>query len=111
MERKMMRQVLLPVAAVMALCLGGAANAADKAAKPVVKAPAAAPAVVAVQDCSTFYDDYARRGFGWGVGPGTGLGFGTFEGALPRYPLNQFPNWYGTCVNWGHYSAAGSALP
>src|SRR5262249_6320938 len=51
----------------------------------------------------------AGRGWGWGSGPGTSAGFGTFEGALPRYPLNSFPNWYGDCVNWGHYSATGSA--
>jgi hypothetical protein len=106
----MIQRGLLTIAAVLTLSLAGGANAADKAVKPVKAAPAAAE-VVAVQDCSDFYDDYRRRGFGWGVGPGTGLGFGTFEGALPRYPLNQFPNWYGTCVNWGHYSAAGSALP
>jgi len=107
----MTRQNLLAIGAITALCLTGAAQAADKPAKAVVKAaPAAAPVVEAVQDCSDFYDPYRRRGFGWGVGPGTGLGFGTFEGALPRYPRNEFPNWYGTCVNWGHYSAAGSAL-
>ncbi len=62
-----------------------------------------------VQDCSAFYDDYAVRGWGWGSGPGTSVGFGTFEGALPRYPVNEFPNWYGDCVNWGNYSATGSA--
>jgi len=41
-----------------------------------------------------------RLGFGWSVGPGSTLGFGAFEGALPRYPSNEFPNWYGEC---GHY--------
>lgn len=91
---------------VAVLCLCGHANAADKAPPPAVAAPAATP----VQDCSDFFDDYHRRGFGWGVGPGTGLGFGTFEGALPRYPANSFPNWYGTCLNWGRYNATGSAL-
>jgi hypothetical protein len=65
--------------------------------------------IVPVQNCSAFYDDYAVRGFGWGVGPGSGIGFGVFEGALPRYPDNQFPNWYGACLNWGHYHATGSA--
>ena len=94
---------------VPASCFAGAANAADQ----VVKAfpgPTVPYAVAPVQDCSAFYDDYRRRGFVWGSGPGASLGFGTFEGALPRYPINEFPNWYGECVNWGHYSASGSAL-
>jgi hypothetical protein len=105
----MISKIAFAAASIAAACLTGAANAADK----VVKAPAAvaAPqAAVPLQDCSAFYDDYRRRGFGWGVGPSSSLGFnGTFEGALPRYPLNEFPNWYGDCVNWGHYSASGSA--
>jgi hypothetical protein len=66
-------------------------------------------AVVPLQDCSVFYDDHRIRGFGWGSGWGSTLGFGAFEGALPRYPDNSFPNWYGACVNWGNYSATGSA--
>jgi hypothetical protein len=90
-------------------CCGGAALGADKVVKAVPVAPAAAPAATAIADCSAFYDDYRRRGFGWGVGPGTSIGFGAFEGALPRYKKNEFPNWYGACVNWGHYSASGSA--
>jgi hypothetical protein len=78
------------------------------------KGPRPAPVAVAVlpvpgQDCSAFYDDYKQRGWTWGSGPGSPLGFGTFEGALPRYPYNEFPNWYGTCVTWGHYSATGTA--
>jgi hypothetical protein len=65
--------------------------------------------VVRVQDCSAFYEPYYIRGFGWGSGPGLGVSFGTFEGALPQYPSNSFPNWYGACVTWGRYSATGSA--
>jgi hypothetical protein len=105
----MLRKISFSTAAIVMLCWSSGTNAADK---PVVKAPAApeAPAVVRVQDCSDFYDDYRVRGFGWGVGPGSALGFGALEGALPRYPRNEFPNWYGECVNWGHYSASGSAL-
>jgi hypothetical protein len=62
-----------------------------------------------IENCSAFYDPYYIRGFGWGSGPGLGVGFGTFEGALPQYPSNSFPNWYGACVRWGHYSATGTA--
>jgi hypothetical protein len=104
----MIRHVVFAVAAVAALCGAGAANAADVKARPgaAVAAPAA---VVPVQDCSVFYDDYRRRGFTWGSGPGTSAGMGLFEGALPRYPDNNFPNWYGDCAEWGHYSATGSA--
>ena len=104
----MIHRVISAAASITALCLAGSASAADVRAKPgpAVAAPAA---VIVVQDCSAFYDDYARRGFGWGSGPGTSVGFGTFEGALPRYPDNSFPNWYGQCVEWGHYSATGSA--
>jgi hypothetical protein len=105
----MIRTIGLATTFIAAVCLAGAANAADARARP--GAPAAAAAAVAeepVQDCSVFYDDYKRRGFGWGSGPGSSLGFGTFEGALPRYPANSFPNWYGSCLNWGHYSAARS---
>jgi len=106
----MIRDVLLLVACAAALSAAGTASAADVKAKP--GAAAAAPVVVErVQDCSAFYDDYAVRGFGWGSGPGTSVGFGTFEGALPRVPLNSFPNWHGECVNWGHYSATGTAKP
>lgn len=97
---------VLATAAVAAVCLTGAANAKSK----FVKAPEAAPALIEVaQDCSRFYDVYRPHGFTWGVGPGSSVGFGTFEGALPRYPINEFPNWYGHCVNWGHHSTAGHA--
>lgn len=104
----MIRHAVLAAASIGFLCAAGIANAADLRARPgaAVAAPAA---VVAVEDCSAFYDDYQRRGFTWGSGPGIGLGFGSLEGALPRYPQNEFPNWYGWCRNWGHYSAAGSA--
>jgi|SRR5215207_11596344 len=103
----MIRHVVLAAVAIGFLAAAGIAKAADLRARPgAVAAPAA---VVAVQDCSAFYDDYARRGFTWGVGPGLGIGFGTLEGALPRYPANEFPNWYGLCQNWGRYSATGSA--
>jgi len=102
-----MTKLVLAIAALVAAGAAGDATAADVR----TKAPAAAPVVVVpVQDCSAFYDDYHQRGFGWGHGPGTGLGFGAFEGALPRYPYNEFPNWYGACVTWGHYSASGTAL-
>jgi hypothetical protein len=103
----MMPKVGFAIAVIAIAGFGGTAAAADKVVKA---APAAAPpAVVRVADCSAFYDDYRRRGFGWGVGPGSSIGFGAFEGALPRYKKNEFPNWYGACVNWGHYSASGSA--
>ena len=65
--------------------------------------------VARVQNCTVFYEPYYIRGFGWGSGPGLGVSFGTFEGALPQYPSNSFPNWYGACVTWGRYSATGSA--
>jgi hypothetical protein len=40
-----------------------------------------------------------------------GMGFRTVyrRRALPRYKKNEFPNWYGSCVNWGHYSSSGTA--
>ena len=104
MQQIVTRTTFVAVAALSALCLAGAARAADKAVAP---APAAV-AVTTVQDCSVFYDDYHARGFTWGSGPGLGVGFGTFEGALPMYPSNSFPNWYGLCKTWGHYSAPGS---
>jgi hypothetical protein len=104
----MIRKIGLTAAAIVALGLAGGANAADKRVRPA--AVAAPPAVVVVQDCAAFYDDYAVRGFGWGHGPGTSLGFGVFEGALPRYPFNEFPNWYGECVRWGNYHATGTAI-
>jgi hypothetical protein len=106
----MLRKIFFSAAAITVLCWSGAANAAEKPVPKAQPAPAEAPAVARVQDCSDFYDDYRVRGFGWGVGPGSALGFGALEGALPRYPRNEFPNWYGECVNWGHYSASGSAL-
>jgi len=103
-----MSSTIARVATVLAtICLASAAVA--KTARAPAAATVAAPApAVPVQDCSTFYDDYKIRGFGWGSGPGSSVGFGAFEGALPRYPPNSFPNWYGDCVNWGHYSATGS---
>jgi hypothetical protein len=105
-ERRIMSKLVLATMAVAAVCLAGDASAKG----PRVKA-VAAPVVLAVpaQDCSVFYDDNHVRGFGWGSGGGSSLGFGTFEGALPRYPDNSFPNWYGACVTWGRYSATGSA--
>jgi len=108
----MIRQVVLVTAAIAMACCATAVDAASKKTKPAVAAaPVAAVAAAPgpVQDCSAFYSDYARRGFTWGSGPGLGLGFGVFEGALPRYIPNEFPNWYGECVNWGHYSASGTA--
>jgi hypothetical protein len=106
----MVRKIVFSTATIVMIGCLGVANAADKPVLKAQPAPAAAPAVVRVQDCGDFYDDYRVRGFGWGVGPGSALGFGALEGALPRYPRNEFPNWYGECVNWGHYSASGSAL-
>jgi hypothetical protein len=109
-----MIKTVLATASIAAALLAAGADAAEVRTKPAAggtagAAVAAAPAAEPVQDCSAFYDDYARRGWGWGSGPGTSVGFGTFEGALPRYPVNEFPNWYGDCVNWGNYSATGSA--
>jgi hypothetical protein len=102
----MNRAFLVATAAIAAVCLVSTANAADK----IVKAPVAAPALMEVaQDCSRFYDVYRPHGFTWGVGPGSSVGFGMMEGALPRYPINEFPNWYGLCANYGHYSTAGHA--
>jgi hypothetical protein len=100
-----MNRLILAIAAVAALCPAPEAAAADVKAPPV----AAPVLVVPAQDCSAFYDDYAVRGFGWGSGPGSSLGFGAFEGALNRYPSDSFPNWYGACVTWGRYSASGRA--
>ncbi len=85
----------------------GCAEAAPRKV-PAQAAPSPPPAE-RVQDCGDFYDPYHDRGFGPGSGPDSNVGFGTFEGALPAYPMNSFPNWYGLCVNWGHYSASGSA--
>jgi hypothetical protein len=101
----MMRHLVIAAASVGALGVAGLAHAAD-----VVKARpgAVAAPVFVVPDCSVFFDDYRRRGFTWGSGPGTSVGLGTFEGALPRYPDNSFPNWYGQCAEWGNYSSAGS---
>jgi hypothetical protein len=62
-----------------------------------------------VQDCSVFYEPYRSRTFRRGFVSRRLLGFGAFEGALPQYPLNEFPNWYGLCATWGHYSASGKA--
>jgi hypothetical protein len=111
-----MIKTVFATATIAAALLAAGADAAEVRTKPAAggtagagAAVAAAPAAEPVQDCSAFYDDYARRGWGWGSGPGTSVGFGTFEGALPRYPVNEFPTWYGDCVNWGNYSATGSA--
>jgi hypothetical protein len=103
----MNRAFVLATAAIAVVSLTGAASAKGKIAKAPVAA-VAAPVELA-QDCSRFYDVYRPHGFTWGVGPGSSVGFGTFEGALPRYPINEFPNWYGLCVNYGPYSTAGSA--
>jgi hypothetical protein len=102
----MIRHVAFAAASIGFLCLAGSGNAADLKAAPAVAAPAV---VVPVEDCSAFYDDYERRGFTWGSGPGIGLGFGAMEGARSGYPDNEFPNWYGWCRTWGHYSASGTA--
>lgn len=100
-----MTRYLIPAAA--ALLLVVAASPAPGADAAVRKAPAAPPVVVAVAPaCDDFYLGY-RRSFGWGS---TGFGFGAMEGALPRYPANEFPNWYGGCPTPGHYSASGSAF-
>src|SRR5262249_35426165 len=109
-EQTMIKTVLA-TASIAAALLAAGADAKEVRTKPAAAgaAVAAAPAAGPVQGCGGFYDDYARRGWGWGSGPGTSVGFGTFEGALPRYPVNEFPNWYGDCVNWGNYSATGSA--
>jgi len=106
-----MIKTVFATASIVATLLTAGAAAAEVRTKPAAAGAAvvAAPAAEPVQDCSAFYDDYARRGWGWGSGPETSVGFGTFEGALPRYPVNEFPNWYGDCVNWGNYSATGSA--
>jgi hypothetical protein len=106
-----MIKIALATASIAAALLAASADAAEVRKRPAAAgaAVAAAPAATAIQDCSAFYDDYAVRGWGWGSGPGTSVGYGTFEGALPRYPVNEFPNWYGDCVNWGNYSATGSA--
>ena len=77
--------------------------------KAAAAQPATSPPPERVQDCSHFADPYPYRGFGWGSGPDSSLGFGTFEGAFAAYPMNSFPNWYGLCETWGHYSATGSA--
>jgi hypothetical protein len=105
----MMRKAPLVAVTIGVLCVATAASAADRAARKAPVAPAEA-VVERVQDCSRFYDPYDSRGFGPGSVPGVGVGFGTFEGALPMYPQdNSFPNWYGACVTWGRYNAAGSA--
>ena len=102
----MNRAFVLATAIVATASLTSAADAKKKN----LKAPEAPPALVEVaQDCSRFYDVYRPHGFTWGVGPGSSVGFGTFEGALPRYPINEFPNWYCFCVSPGHYSGTGSA--
>jgi hypothetical protein len=100
----MIRHLTLAGSVIAALCMADTANAKDARKKP----PEVAAPALPVQDCSAFYNDNAVHGFGWGSGPGTSVGFGTFEGALGRYPDNSFPNWYGQCVEWGHYSSTGS---
>ena len=94
---------------ILPLAVATSEAAGRKAAVKADASPASPAPVERVQDCSEFYDPYRSRGFGWGSGPPSNVGFGMFEGALPAYPMNSFPNWYGLCVNWGHYSAAGSA--
>jgi hypothetical protein len=102
----MVSKFLLATAAALTISLSGGANAAGL---PVKAPPAVAPPV-ALQDCSAFYDDYQHRGFGWGHGPGSSLGIGGLEGALPRYVYNEFPNWYGLCADWGPYNASSTAF-
>jgi len=91
------------------LVVAGIFTVAEPAERAVAPRVIWVPRVEHVQDCSEFYEPYRIRGLGWGSGPGLGVGFGTFEGALPTYPSNSFPNWYGACERWGHYSATGSA--
>ena len=86
----------------------GTSNAADKAVEAQGQAAAWPLQAGRVQDCSEFADPYRYRGFGWGSGPDSNLGFGTFEGALPTYAQNTFPNWYGLCRTWGPYVAPGT---
>jgi hypothetical protein len=104
----MAQEALLPASAIVAIAFFAVLTRTE-AADVGVAPPLRVSQVHRVQDCSAFYNPYRFRGFGWGSGPGLGVGFGTFEGALPLYPANEFPNWYGTCVNWGHYSSTGSA--
>lgn len=106
--QKIAQQTFHALGILGAIWSSGGAIAAGAPARKAAAAPAPAT-VERVQDCSTFYDPYSKRGFGWGSGPGLGVGMGAFEGALPMYPLNSFPNWYGACERWGHYSATGSA--
>jgi hypothetical protein len=106
----MLQKTLVAIGVVTVFSLTSVADATDAPARKAAEATAASPPTTErVEDCSAFYDPYDSRGFGWGSGPGLGVGFGTFEGALPLYPSNSFPNWYGLCVTWGHYSATGSA--
>lgn len=104
----MLRGLSVAVVAIAVMSIAGAAQAADVPGK----APRMAPVVVAtpIQDCSVFYNDYRRRGFSFGVGPGSGLGFGLMNGAMSRYTREGFPDWYGECANWGIYSASGTAF-
>jgi hypothetical protein len=105
----MVRRTLLVTSIIGALGLAfpaiATAGSARKASPAVILIPRAAH----VQDCSEFYESYYYRGFGWGSSPASGLGFGTFEDALPMYPSNSFPNWYGACARRGRYSATGTA--
>jgi hypothetical protein len=94
--------------AILTLSSVGTSNAADKVVIARGQAVTSAPRVERAQDCSEFADPYRYRGFGWGSGPDSSLGFGTFEGALPMYAQNTFPNWYGLCRTWGHYVSPGS---
>jgi hypothetical protein len=86
----------------------GTSNAAEKMVEARSQAAAWPPQVGRVRDCSVFPDPYRYRGFGWGSGPDSNLGFGTFEGALSTYAQNTFPNWYGLCRTWGPYVAPGA---
>jgi len=53
-----------------------------------------APAPAAMTTAAPCTMTTAAAGFG---GVSVGLeGFGAFEGALPHYKENEFPNWYGT---------------
>jgi hypothetical protein len=106
----MNRAFVVATAAIAAVCLASAANAKSKVVTPPAEEAEEATSFMSeVMDCSRFYNVYRQHGFKWGVGPGAGAGFGMMEGALPRYPVNEFPGWYGQCVHWGHSSTAGHA--
>ena len=96
-ERGMLRKLFYATAVVgLVLASGqpGDAKAKTKAVRVVAVEPAE-PALP-VQNCSVFYPTY--------------LGFGSMAGALPRSARTEFPDWHGECLNWGIYSASGTAI-